>query len=74
MTKLEEVKLLLETATTVEKAEQVMSDHTAFETVKEKIAFLKGMFGEKIPDEKLRDDSDEDIYRMLLNTIVELKN
>lgn len=72
MAKYEDVKNLLEMATTVEKVEQIMSEHTAFETLEEKIDFLKDMFEVKIVAETA--DSDKEItYYAILNAIVTKK-
>lgn len=59
-------------STTFEKADEVISKYTDFETVKEKIAFLKGMFDVEIMDQG-KDDSDEFIYRIILESIVREK-
>lgn len=59
-------------STTFKKADEVISKYTGFETVKEKIAFLKGMFDVEIIDQG-KDDSDEFIYRIILESIVREK-
>lgn len=66
------IKTLIELSTTFEKADEVISKYTDFETVKEKIAFLKGMFDVEIIDQG-KDDSDEFIYRIILESIVREK-
>ncbi len=66
------IKILIELSTTFEKADEVISKYTDFETVKEKIAFLKGMFDVEIIDQG-KDDSDEFIYRIILESIVREK-
>lgn len=67
------IKTLIELSTTFEKADEVISKYTDFETVKEKIAFLKGMFDVEIIDQG-KDDSDEFIYRIILESIVREKS
>ncbi len=66
------IKTLIELSTTFEKADEVISKYTDFETVKEKIAFLKGMFDVEIIDQG-KDDSDEFVYRVILESIVREK-
>lgn len=68
----EEVKLLIETATTFERADELICRHTEFKTTKEKIAFLKGMFDVEIIDQR-KSDSDEFIYQLIVNAIVNQK-
>jgi len=46
--KREHVKLLIESAPTVEKADELINEVYKFESVAEKIAFLKGMFDVKL--------------------------
>ena len=66
----EKAKLLIETAPTVESADSIINKYFNFETFKEKIAFLKGMFDcPKIIDQQPT-DSDELIYSLLLNGII----
>lgn len=69
------LKGLIEMCTTPDKIDEKLSKFTDFETPKEKIAFLKGMFYEddiEIIDQK-EDDSDELIYQLYLNAIVNKK-
>lgn len=69
MAKCEEVKRLLMIATTIEEAEQIMFEHTAFETLGEKITFLKDMFGAEVNFKT--DDSDEEFtYYAILKAIM----
>lgn len=66
------LKGLIEMCTTPDKIDEKLSKYTDFETTKEKIAFLRGMFYEldmKIID-KEKDDSDEFCYQLYLNAIV----
>ena len=46
--KREHVKLLIESAPTAEKADELINEVYRFETIAEKIAFLKGMFDVKL--------------------------
>ena len=46
--KREHVKLLIESAPTVEKADELINEVYKFGSVKEKIAFLRGMFDIKL--------------------------
>lgn len=61
-------KVLIETAKTIEQADQVIEKYAGPMTLKEKIAFLKGMFGVEIIDQKAK-DSDELIYENMLHAI-----
>lgn len=66
------LKAIIELSTTPEKIDEALSEFTTFETTKERIAFLKGMFYElnmEIIDQK-KDDSDELCYQCYLNAIV----
>lgn len=69
LTNREKVKLLLETATTVEQANEVIEENFAFESLQEKVAFLKGMFDiEVIGHEEA--EPDEMTYFAMLKTII----
>ena len=70
--KRQNVKALIELSNTVEEANEVIEKYTDLETVKEKIAFLKGMFDWEIIDKK-ETDSDEMIYNIALNAIISKK-
>lgn len=61
-------KLLIETAKTKEQADQIINEYGGFMTIREKIAFLKGMFGVEVIDQK-PGDSDELIYELMLLAI-----
>lgn len=69
---LEAIKALIELSSTVEAADEVINEHFRFKSVKEKIAFLKGMFEVEVIDAK-KDDSDELIYNCMLNAIINAK-
>ena len=62
-------KVLIETSPTTEQANNIINEYGGFETVKEKIAFLKGMFGVEIIDQQ-PNDSDELVYELMLNAIL----
>ena len=72
MNKTELVKALIELSNTIEEADKVIEEHTNLKTVKEKIAFLKGMFDWEIIDQK-ETDSDEMIYQIALDAIISEK-
>jgi len=61
-------KVLIETATNLEQVDRIIDDYAGTMTIKEKIAFLKGMFGVEIIDQKA-EDSDEQIYEIMLKAI-----
>lgn len=61
-------KVLIETATNLEQVDRIIDDYAGTMTIKEKIAFLKGMFGVEIIDQKA-EDSDELIYEIMLKAI-----
>ena len=62
-------KVLIETSGTTEHANKIINEYGGFMTTKEKIAFLKGMFGVEIIDQK-PEDSDELVYELMLNAIL----
>ena len=67
-----DVKTLLEISTDVKKADEIISKYYGFETMREKIAFLKGMFdvaGIGPESEK----PDEDTYWAILSSIINAK-
>lgn len=66
------VKALIELSTSFEEADEVIKKYTDFKDLKEKIAYIKGMFDVEILDSK-KDDPDELIYRLLLTAVVEKK-
>lgn len=61
------VRILIEISPTVEEANEVIDHFFGFETIKEKIAFLKGMFDVKCID---HDEKDEATYYAMLNAII----
>ena len=69
------LKALIELSMTPKEADEELSKFTNFETTKEKIAYLKGMFYElnlEITDQE-KSDSDEDSYQYYLEAIVSHK-
>ena len=73
--KREHVKLLIESAPTVEKADELINEVYRFETIAEKIAFLKGMFDVKLVSKTdgegvSKDKSIEMDYWAMLETII----
>ena len=71
-TRREQVKALIELSPTFEEADEVIEEYVGLETVKEKIAFLKGMFEWEIIDQEAK-DSDEINYTIALNCIISKK-
>lgn len=63
------IKLLIEYSTNVSEAKERLEKYTDFKTLKEKIAFLQGMFDAVIVDRK-ETDTDEFVYELLLNAII----
>ena len=61
-------KVLIEAATNTERVDRIIDDYAGSMTLKEKIAFLKGMFGVEIIDQKT-EESDEQIYEIMLHAI-----
>lgn len=67
--KREHVKLLIESAPTAEKADELIDTVYKFESVEEKVAFLKGMFGVEIIGHA-NDRPDEVTYLTMLTAII----
>lgn len=64
----EQLKLLIETAPSAEKADELIEETTRIKNVAEKAAFIRGMFGVKVVG---KDDSyDRTDYYVMLETIV----
>lgn len=66
-----EIKMLIELATTFEQADEIMQTYTDFDTDKERIAFLRGLFDCKIIGRSVSDDHTD--YVALLTAIVNQK-
>lgn len=67
-----DVKTLIECCTDVKKADRIINDYYGFETIREKVAFLKGMFEVTIVGHE-HDEPDENTYIILLNAIIKAK-
>ena len=65
----EKVKIFIQLSRTPEEADKIITENFHFESCKEKIAFLKGMFDCKVLDAKPY-DSDEIIYNLMLISII----
>ena len=75
VTSRERVKLLIVLSRTVEEADKTISENYGFETVDEKIAFLRGMFDVELiskhdPDGISKEKSTEMDYWAMLDTII----
>ncbi len=66
----EKVKIFIQLSRTPAEADEVIRENFGFESCKEKIAFLKGMFDCKVLDAKPY-DTDEMIYDLMLRGIIE---
>ena len=67
-----EVKELIELCTDVEEADRIIKDYYGFETIREKAAFLKGMFDISIVGHE-HEEPNENTYRMMLHSIINAK-
>lgn len=67
-----DVKVLIELCTDVEEADRIIKDYYGFETIREKVAFLKGMFDTSIVGHE-REEPNQDTYNMMLHTIINAK-
>lgn len=65
----EQVKILLQTARTVEEADEVISKNFDFESLREKVAFLKGMFDVQIMGHEEKEPDEMDYFSMLASII-----
>lgn len=63
-----QIMILLETATTVEEADEVINKNFAFESIEEKIAFLKGMFDVEVVGHE-GENTEVDYFAMLATII-----
>ena len=69
----EQVKILIGMSRTIKQAKEIVDQEVGKDaTVKEKIAFLKGMYECDVIDAK-EDDSDELIYDLILEAIIKCK-
>lgn len=67
----DQIKMMIELATSFEKADAILSEYTSFHTDEEKIAYLQGMFDCKIVGRSVSDLHTD--YVALLTTIVNKK-
>lgn len=65
------VKILIELSPNVNEADKVINENYGFESIREKVAFLKGMFDVEIIGHK-HDEPDEMTYWALLHTIIRI--
>ena len=65
----EQLKLLIETAPSAEKADELIEEATGIKNVSEKAAFIRGMFGIKIVG-KTTASYDQTDYFVMLETIL----
>lgn len=65
----EQAKILLETARTVEEADEVISKNYDFESIREKVAFLKGMFDVQLIGREEKEPDEMDYFSMLATII-----
>ena len=64
-----QIKILLETSGTVEEADEVINKYFDFESVREKVAFLKGMFDIQIVGHEEKEPDEMDYFSMLATII-----
>ena len=65
------VKILIEMSPNVNEADKVINEYYGFESIREKVAFLKGMFDIEIVGHK-NDEPDEMTYYAMLHTIISI--
>lgn len=63
------IKILLEISKTVEEADEVISKNYDFKSVREKVAFLKGMFDISIVGHEEKEPDEMDYFSMLATII-----
>lgn len=61
----DQAKILIETSATVEMADKFIDENYKFETVGEKVAFLKGMFDVRIIGHEDKEPDEMDYFAML---------
>ncbi|WP_299235804.1 hypothetical protein [uncultured Bacteroides sp.] len=64
-----QIKILLETSKTVAEADEVINNYFNFGSIKEKIAFLKGMFDVQIIGHEEKEPDEMDYFSMLATII-----
>ena len=60
-------KILIETSPNVKEADKVIEEYFKFDSIGEKIAFLKGMFDVKCVGHEIKDEA---TYYAMLNAII----
>lgn len=65
----EVVKTLIELSANVNEADKVINDNYDFKSIREKVAFLKGMFDVQIVGHE-KDEPDEMTYFAMLRSII----
>lgn len=65
----EQIKILLETSKTVAEADEVINNNFNFGSIREKIAFLKGMFDVQIIGHEEKEPDEMDYFSMLATII-----
>lgn len=68
-----QIKALIELSSTVKDADKIITDMVGLKTLKEKLAFLKGMFDEIEIIDKCPNDSNELFYNLWLDSIIQQK-
>ena len=63
------IKILLEISKTVEEADEVINKNYGFESIREKVAFLKGMFDIQIIGHEEKEPDEMDYFSMLATII-----
>lgn len=64
-----QIKILLETSKTVAEADEVINNNFNFGSIREKIAFLKGMFDVQIIGHEEKEPDEMDYFSMLATII-----
>ena len=67
----EVIKSLIELSANVEEADKVINENYDFKSIREKVAFLKGMFDIQIVGHE-NDEPDEMTYFSMLHTIISI--
>lgn len=67
----EVIKVLIETAPSVDEADKVINENYDFKTISEKVAFLKGMFDVHVVGHA-KDEIDEMTYFAMLSAVINM--
>ncbi len=67
----EVIKTLIELAPNVDEADKVINENYDFKSIREKVAFLKGMFDVQVVGHE-KDEPDETTYFAMLATVIQL--